>query len=565
MRTEILAKLTELSTKENINSFASDVRELKKEYKDILSKEKENAKPIDEEFTDEELLVLKKNKELDDKINGFLNQFSDAFKAERKRKEEERKSNLVAKQKILEEFKTLVADEENIGVAFNKRKEIQERWKQVGDVPQDKFEEIQTEYSRLNDDFSYNINLYKAIKDHDLKKNFSLKNQIIFELEELKKEKSIKKVQDTLNVLRLKWDEVGPTFKEEWEALKNNYWTKIDETRTRINDFYKAQRDKLADNLVKKQELLEKAKEVTAQKIESTKAWKISTEKVIELQNQWKNIGPIPKEKNKEIWNEFRGLFDEYFTKKKAFFSEIKEEVNTNAKKKKDLLAKANELKVSELWNETSRDLVGLQKKWKQIGHAGKLEQKLWTDFRTACNEFFDKKKEYLDTKDDVEAKNLTLKEELISVIKSFDPQKEADKAREKLKEFSKQFMELGNVPFSQKDKIYSAFKATIDEKYKALKIDKGEREKIFFKSKLEGFLGNKNAGKLISEEKEKLKKHLTKLTSEIQQYENNIGFFGSSSKKNPMLEAIEKKIQQAKDEIENVKTKIKTINNSEF
>jgi hypothetical protein len=564
MRTEILAKLTELSAKENINSFASDVRELKKDYKDILSNEKVNEKPIDEELTEEELLVMKNNKVLDDEINGLLNQFNEAFKAERKKKEEERKKNLVAKQKIIEDFKALVADEENIGIAFNKRKEIQERWKEVGSVPQDNFEEIQTEYSRLNDDFSYNINLYKAIKDHDLKKNYSLKNQIIFELEELKKETSVKKVQDTLNVLRLKWDEVGPTFKEEWEALKDNYWTKIDETRTRINDFYKAQRDKLADNLLKKKELIEKAKELTSQKFDSTKIWKTSTEKVIELQNQWKKIGPVAKEKNKEIWDEFRGFFDEYFTKKKAYFSEIKEEVNASAKLKKELLAKANELKFSDLWSETSRDLVGLQKKWKQIGHAGKLEQKLWTDFRTACNEFFDKKNDYLANKDDIEAKNLSLKEELIATIKNFDPQKEVDKAREKLKDFSKQFIDLGNVPFSEKNKIYSAFKAILDEKYKALKIDKKERESIFFKSKLEGFLGNKNAGKLISEEKDKLARHLTKLTSEIQQYENNIGFFGISSGKNPMLEGIKKKIEQAKEEIDTVKEKIKAIRSSE-
>lgn len=564
MRAEILSKLTELSAKENVSSVASEVKELKKEYKEILSKENFEAKPLDEELTEEELLVIKNNKELDDKINLLLTQFNEAFKAEKKKKEEERKNNLVAKKQIIEEFKALVADEENIGTAFNKRKEIQERWKEVGDVPQDKFEEIQTEYSRLNDEFSYNINLYKAIKEHDLKKNYSLKNQIIFELEELKKEPSIRKVQDTLNVLRLKWDEVGPTFKEEWETLKESYWNKVDETRTRINDFYKAQRDKLTENLEKKQELIEKAKELTAQKIDSIKGWKNSTEKVLELQKQWKKIGPVAKEKNKEIWTEFRGLFDDYFAKKKEFFGEVKEEVSTNVNQKKELLAKAHELKLSDLWNETSRDLIALQKQWKKIGHAGKQEQKLWNDFRAACNEFFDKKKEYLDNKDEIEAKNLTLKEELIEKIKSFDPLKETEKAREKLKEFSKQFMELGNVPFAQKDKIYSAFKNTIDEKYKALKIDKKETDKILFKSKLEGLLDKTNGSKLINQEKEKLKKHLGKLTSEIQQYENNIGFFGNISGKNPMLDGIKKKIQQAKDEIESVKAKIKAINNSE-
>lgn len=564
MRAQILSKLTELSAKENVNAVATEVKELKKEYKDLLAKENFNAKPVDAELTEEELLAMKTNAEFDDKINLLLNSFNEAFKVERKRKEEERKTNLVAKKQIIEEFKTLVADEENIGVAFSKRKEIQEKWKTVGDVPQDMFEEIQTEYSRLNDAFSYNIDIYKAIQEHDLKKNYSLKNQIIFELEELKKETSVKKVQDALNVLRLKWDEVGPTFKEEWEKLKDTYWQQVDETRTRINAFYKEQRDKLTANLEVKNQLIEKAKELTSQSFNSVKDWKISTEKVKELQDLWKKTGPVAKDKNKEIWNEFRAVFDDYFAKKKAFFGEVKEELSTNVNQKRELLAKANELKVSDLWNETSREIVGLQKKWKQIGHAGKLEQKLWTDFRAACNEFFDKKKDYLANKDGNEAKNLSLKEELIEKIKNFDPIKEAENAREKLKDFSKQFMDLGNVPFADKDKIYNAFKGVIDEKYKSLKIDKKERENIFFKSKLEGLLDKTNAGKLISQEKEKLKKHLTKLTSEIQQYENNIGFFGFSKGKNPMLEGIKKKIEQAKEEVDTVKAKIKAINNSE-
>lgn len=563
MREEILNKLTELAGNENIKEVAASVRLLRKEYKDLLAKDSFNEKSSDEELTDEELNVLKINKEFDDKINVLFAEHKVKIDEERKKIEAERKDNLTVKKQILEEFKKLVEEEENIGVAFNKRKEIQDRWKEVGGVPQDKFEEIQTEYSRLNDEFSYNINLYKAIKDHDLKKNYSLKNQIIFELEELKKETSIKKVQDALNVLRTKWDEVGPTFKEEWEKLKDTYWKQVDETRNKINAFYKEQRDSFEKNLNIKEELIVKAKEITSQSFETVKAWKSSTEKVLAIQEEWKKTGPVTKEKNKETWNEFRTVFDEYFGKKKVFFEGIKEEVGGNVKLKKDLLAKANELKISDLWNETGRDIIALQKKWKQIGHAGKMEQKLWSDFREACNHFFDKKKEYLSTKDDVEAKNLTLKEELVEAIKGFDPLKESEKAIEKLKEFSSQFAAIGNVPFAQKDKIYKAYKEVLDKKYKALKIDKKEIESIFFKSKLAGFIGKSNAGRLFDQEKDKLKRHLTKITNEIQQYENNIGFFGNSSKSNPMIDGIKKKIEKAKEEIENIKAKIKEVNNS--
>jgi hypothetical protein len=561
MRSEILTKLTELLKEEDFKKVSSEIRELVKEHKTLLSKEKGEEKSLDEELTDEELKQNIENKKLDDAIYDLIGEFKANQKEEREKRLAEQKKNFELKKQILEEFKTLVTDEENIGIAFNKRKEIQDKWREIGSVPQDKFEDIQTEYSRLNDEFSYNINLYKAIKDHDLKKNYSLKNQIIFELEELKKEASIKKVQDSLNLLRSKWDEIGPTFKEEWEKLKDTYWSQIDETRARINNFYKEQRDKLEGNLKIKEELIVKAKEIGSQSYDSIKSWKSSTEKILNIQEEWKKTGPVSKEKNKEIWEEFRTIFDEYFDKKKLFFGEVKEAVNLNVKRKKQLLEKANELKVSDLWSETSREIVGLQKRWKDIGHAGKVEQKLWSDFRNACNHFFDKKKEYLSTKDDVEAKNLTLKEELVKTIEKFDPVKEGKEAINKLKEFSSQFAEIGNVPFKVKDKIYKSYKDTLDKHYQSLKIDKQGRDKIFFKDKLEGFLGKSNAGKLFDQEKDKLKKHLTRITAEIQQYENNIGFFGNSSSSNPVIAGIMKKIEKAKQEIENIKEKIKVIN----
>lgn len=564
MREQFLKRLEEVVNKEEILDFSREVSNLIRDYKSILSDEKYLGKSEEEEITEEEQEKIRNNNLLDEKINQLITVFIEKKNKAKDKLEEELKKNLLAKKDILKEFKSLVETEENIGQAFAKRKEIQERWKEIGQIASDKFEEIQREYSLLSDRFNYNINLYKAIKDHDLKKNFSLKNQVIFQLNNLLSEKSIKKVQDELNILMGQWDEIGPTFQEEWEKLKESYWNLVNEIRAKINTFYKEQKETLAKNLELKEELINKANEVAKGEFKTVKEWGESTDKLKELQEEWKRIGGVIREKNEEIWEKFRGVFDQYFDRKKAYFKDLRAESSENIKRKKEIIAKAEELKMSDLWKETTRDIINLQKQWKNIGHAGKSEQKLWQDFRSACDYFFNNKKEYFENRDEIENKNLHEKKSLIEEIKKFTPSDDSNETITKLKNFAAKFNQIGNVPFKAKDSIYKAFKEALDEHYSKLKIDKQEREKMFFQSKINSLLDKSDAGRAIKEESNRLKRRLSKISAEITQYENNLGFFGSSSGADALIADVKKKINRAKGEMDSIKQKLKLLRENE-
>ena len=559
MRAEILEKLTELLQNEDVRAINTGVNDAIRSFRSLLSDEQLVAKPAEEEQTEEELAKILEDRKIDTKIEELIVDFKDRRKAFKKKKEEEEKANLIAKKAILTEFKDLVENEENIGAAFAKKKEIQQRWKELGNVPKDKFEDIQSQYSKLNDFFNYNINIYKEIQEHDLKRNYSLKNKIIFDLKALLKEKSIKKTQSALNQFLTDWDEIGPTFQEKWEELKNEFWGTVNELRTKIRSFYSAQAEKLEKNLEVKQELIERSKEFVTMEADSIKGWNSATEKALALQDEWKKTGPVTKEKNKEVWEEFRLNFDAFFGKKNDYFKGLKKDNSKNQNRKKEIVAKAEEMKMSDDWKNTTLELKKLQGQWKEIGHTGRGEQKLWEQFRSACDFYFNNKKEYFANRESIEAGNVEKKQAVIKEISEFKLPDNSNDAIQKLKEFSTQFLEIGNVPFKQKDIIYGEYKSALDKHYDSLKLDRKQKTRINYKNKLDGMVkkGNSNT---ITKERDYLKRKLTNLNNEIGQYENNMGFFGNSKGAEQMKADIQKKIDKSKLEIETIRQKLKLI-----
>jgi hypothetical protein len=559
MRAEILEKLTELLQNEDVRAINTGVNDAIRSFRSLLSDEQLVAKPAEEEQTEEELAKILEDRKIDTKIEELIVDFKDRRKAFKKKKEEEEKANLIAKKAILTEFKDLVENEENIGAAFAKKKEIQQRWKELGNVPKDKFEDIQSQYSKLNDFFNYNINIYKEIQEHDLKRNYSLKNKIIFDLKALLEEKSIKKTQSALNQFLTDWDEIGPTFQEKWEELKNEFWGTVNELRTKIRSFYSAQAEKLEKNLEVKQELIERSKEFVTMEADSIKGWNSATEKALALQGEWKKTGPVTKEKNKEVWEEFRLNFDAFFGKKNDYFKGLKKDNSKNQNRKKEIVAKAEEMKMSDDWKNTTLELKKLQGQWKEIGHTGRGEQKLWEQFRSACDFYFNNKKEYFANRESIEAGNVEKKQAVIKEISEFKLPDNSNDAIQKLKEFSTQFLEIGNVPFKQKDIIYGEYKSALDKHYDSLKLDRKQKTRINYKNKLDGMVkkGNSNT---ITKERDYLKRKLTNLNNEIGQYENNMGFFGNSKGAEQMKADIQKKIDKSKLEIETIRQKLKLI-----
>lgn len=561
-----IVELETLAHNEDVLAVSRDVNELKTRFEDyILEEERKDQVAMleaQERGEEHESLDLRPLKEEFFEIYNVYKEKRKQLLDARNKEEEE---NLRRKKFIIAKMQEMIQTEENIGAAFATYNELHEEWKKIGDIPREKRDEIQKEYSRLLELFFYNIKIYRELKDHDLKRNQQLKEDVIHQLEELKNQSSIKELEASLKRLQNDWEEIGPVQNDQWEALKSKYWEITRSLYERIHQFYDERRNILTENLNKKKELLEEAGKLIEESLSITvaKEWDLATEKLLKIQENWKTVGFGPRKENEAIWQEFRQQCDTFFAKKKEFFGSIQEKYNEIGEAKKKLIDQAVALKDSTDWKETAEKLIQLQKKWKASGHAGqRLEQKLWQDFRGACDAFFNARQKHFEEQDKQLETNLIAKQDVISKIEGYQLPENKQQALNDLKEFTSAFNAIGKVPMKEKDTIYHAYKAAIDKHYNQLKLEGAEKEKVLFQARLETLQGSPDAGKLLSKERFDLKQQIEKLKAEIMQYENNLGFFARSKGADALRKEVEGKINAAKNKIESLKIKLKQIPN---
>lgn len=562
----LIEELKNLAQNEDALAVSREINDLKARFDDFMLEEerKEQIAALDAEVKGEEY----EPKDL----KSIKNAFYEIYMIYRDRRKEQvdaknavEAENLKQKKNLLARLEDVIANEENIGAAYNAYKEIHEAWKNVGDIAREKRDEIQKEYSRLLEIFFYNIKIYRELKDHDLKRNQQLKENVIAQLEKLKSQESIKEVETSLKALQNEWDEIGPVLNEEWENLKAKYWENVRAIYDRINQFYDERRSALLENLSKKKQMLVETQELVSgiEEFNSTKAWEEATEKLLALQEQWKTIGFGPRKENEEVWQEFRAYCDQFFASKKVFFSTIQEKFNKIAEAKQAIIDQAKALKESTDWKTTSDKLVQLQKQWKSTGHAGqKLEQRLWSEFRGACDAFFNARQKHFEEQDKALETNLLAKQAVIQSIESYVLPADKKQALNDLREFTAAFNAAGKVPMKEKDAVYNAYKTAIDKHYGQLKLEGAEKEKVLFEARIETLAGSPDAARAFAREKADIRQQIEALKSDILQYENNLGFFARSKGADALRKEVENKINASKSKIEALVRKMKMIPN---
>ena len=565
--TAFLEELKTLTANDNLISISREVNELKAKFEDYVIEE-ERKLQIAQMDAQEKGEEIPENLELVALKEAFFAELKD-FKERKKvvvdARNAEQAVNLSKKKAMIARLRTIIQNEENIGAAFGGLKEIQESWKEVGDIPRESRDEIQTEYSRLIEDFFYNINIYKQLKDHDLHRNTQMKLAVIEKLQGLEKIESVKEVEQQLKALQNDWEDIGPVANEEWEVMKDNYWKAVKLAYDRIRAYYDERRSVLQENLTKKNELLAEVTtfvaELPAELDQPT--WEAKTAKILEFQDAWKKVGFGPKKENEDVWKLFRAQCDVFFSRKKEFYGGLQKELDVVANQKMKLIDKAIALKDSQDWKNTANQIVQLQKEWKALGNAGQRnEQKLWKQFRGACDEFFNARQKHFEDADAEFEGNLTAKRELIAKIEAYTVDSDKKQALTDLKQFSTEFSELGKVPMKVKDEVYNAYKSAIDKHYSALKLEGAEKNKIMFEARIETMAGSPDASRAFSREKQELRKQIDTIKSEINLLENNLGFFAKSKGADALRLEVEKKIAKANEEIEAIKLKIKMIPN---
>ncbi|MFL2589413.1 MAG: DUF349 domain-containing protein [Parvicellaceae bacterium] len=514
-----------------------------KEIENFQEKAEEDEKNLNPENEQENILILKA-------IQAFKKEQGD----KKNKKKEEEKSNIKLKKEILENFQILINSKEELGHLARGIKEIRTNWNKIGSISPNEDHKLQQKFSKLNESFNYNFNIYKELKENDLKRNFSLKNQIIHELKNLSELKDYNKLQIELKILQNKWEEVGPTFKEHWEDLKKKYWSEVHIIQKRINEFYSNLKTNLKDNLENKKKLIEKVKELSSQQTNNSKEWDLLANQLKKCQAEWKKIGPVPKKENDKIWKEFRSYFDVFFDKRNEFLKIEKDNNKENYDSKLELIETAKKY-VENIKNDSNPLLIKkLQEKWKGIGNAGRFaEQKLWKKFRAQCDLFFETKKQNRNSIISAEKENLKTKNSLIIEFKKSGKSSFLD-----LMNFIDEFQKTGEVPRKKSEEIIKGFENLINQIIINNNFTKEEKHKITRAIKSSLLSNSSNPETTFINEKNRINKLINTTLKETTQLENNLGFF--SNAKGKMLEDFQSKIEKNKVKISDWRDELKKL-----
>ena len=498
----------------------------------------------------------------------------DAFKAqmgvikERRAKlfleqEQEKQENLQKKTEIIEKIKAMATSPDEANKSYQAFKELQQQWKEIKAVPAEKANELWRNYQLYVEQYYDLLKLNNEAREYDFKKNLELKEKLCENAERLADEKDIISAFHQLQELHQEYREIGPVSKE----LREQIWARFKAASTVINkrhqQHFEEMRANEEENLEKKTALCEKVETIVAAENKGAADWEKRTKEIIDIQAEWKTIGFAPQKMNVKIFERFRTACDVFFSRKADFFKAMKEKYAQNAEKKKELVEKARQLSESTDWKSTADKLIALQKEWKTIGMVPrKLGDKLWNDFITACNHFFEARNAAHAGTRGEERENLSKKKAVIAKLKEMMGTT-PDNAAETIKQLIEEYNAIGHVPFNEKDKVYAQFHDTLDKLYKELNISVASQKLDDFKSNLKNLA--KKGSDVVDNERGKLMRRYEALKSEIQIYENNLGFLTAKSKKgNSLVDEMNRKVERLKDDMELVRQKIKAIDQQE-
>ena len=473
--------------------------------------------------------------------------------------EKEKQENLKKKLDIIEKIKAMVTSPEEANKSYQDFKKLQQEWKEIKLVPAEKANELWRNYQLYVEQYYDLLKLNSEAREYDFKKNLEIKTKICEAAEKLGTEEDVISAFHQLQKLHQEFRETGPVAKE----LREEVWARFKTASTIINkrhqQHFESLRAKEEDNLTKKTALCEKIEEIAKEEIKTAGEWEKKTKDIIAIQAEWKTIGFAPQKMNVKIFERFRAACDDFFSKKAEFFKNMKQQFAENADKKRALIEQAKALQDSTEWKSTSDKLIALQKEWKTIGMVPKkLGDKLWNEFLTACNHFFEARNSANAGTRNEERTNLEKKRGIIEQLKAL-AENAGDNIQDKVRELIDEYNAVGHVPFKEKDKLYKEYHDILDKLYKELNISTARRRLDKFKNNLKN-VAEKGADALDNE-RARLMRRYEAIKQEVQTYENNLGFLNASSMKgNSLIDEMNRKVQKLKDDMNLVREKIKAI-----
>ncbi|MCQ2135452.1 MAG: DUF349 domain-containing protein [Bacteroidales bacterium] len=557
---ELAAAFEELAKSEDRMRRTKEADAIKSAFYKKLSKAKADAglAPVEEtpyEAEEEEAVQeeVAQPQNPFEQVEMSFKAFYNAYKKERaeynKQLEMERESNLKLKEEVIADLKALLEKGEDVNATFPEFRKIQDRWRAIGPVPATAFRNINDTYQLYVEQFYDMVSINRELRDLDFKKNLEAKQKFCEIAEKLAENDNVVDAFKELQKLHEQWKEFGPVAKQYREEIWDRFKAATATVNKKYQAFFEGMKEKQSENLAAKTALCERVEAIAAKGIASSNEWNACSKEIEEIQKEWRGIGFASKKDNQKIYDRFRAACDAFYARKREFYTDYKDNINSNLEKKISICEAAEALKSSTEWKKASDQFIALQKQWKEIGAVPrKKSAALWKRFRAACDEFFAEHDKQAKPENDFYG-NLRAKQRLVEEIKAFELSSDESENVKAMNEFAAKWQAIGFVPFKEKDAINQAYKEAVASKFAGLNARRPRRG------------GAAPAPRSL---KDQLVQKYNKLEQDIITYENNIGFFAKSKNSDALVGQIKERIAQAKEELASLKEQIRAAQQEE-
>ncbi|SDS42289.1 protein of unknown function [Gillisia sp. Hel1_33_143] len=556
---ELVKEFEHLVSTQKVQAIKEHVEEIKSEFNAKFDEEVEEKK---EDFLAEggNIIDFHYSTPIKKQFNSVYFDYKEKRNNYYQQLKQDLNKNLNKRLEIVEELKGLLDVEENINTTYKHFKELQDRWRTAGSIPRDKYNTVWNTYHHHVENFYDFLHLNRDFRDLDFKHNLEQKLKIIDRAEELTQEKDTSRAFRELQMLHKMWkEELGPVAKE----YRDDIWNKFSEATKKIHDLRQSYYDDLEKNYEKnleiKQEIITKIKSLSEGKYTSHNQWQQQIKELETLREQFFKAGKVPREKNEATWSEFKSNVRQFNRNKNAYYKGLKKEQYDNLERKKELIKIAEDNKDNEDFKATTPLMKKIQADWKKVGHVPRKDSdKVWKQFKAACNHYFNRMHENSNEENAEEMKAFDEKKEMLDSLKSFEFSGDKKTDLPKIKTAIEDWKNIGRVPFNKRF-IEGKFNKLLDQLFSKLDVSNTKAEMMKYENKIQA-LNDADDDKKLRNEHYFLSKKVEETKAEIRQLENNLQFFSNVKDDNPLVKEVLKNIENHKEDLKIWKEKLKAI-----
>lgn len=556
---DLVKELETLLKNEKVQAIKEHVDEIRTEFNNKFDEESEQKK---EEFLEEggNIIDFHYVTPIKKKFDSVYFDYREKRNNHYKQLKRDLTENLKKREAIIEELKNMIGVGNDMHSNFNDFKKLQERWRQAGPIPRDKYNLVWNNYHHHVENFYDFLHLDREFRDLDFKHNLEQKLKVISRAEELAKETNVNRAFRELQMLHKMWKEdIGPVAKEHRDVI----WDKFSALTKTIHDNRQAHYSELEKdfekNLEKKNEIISQIAEIANDEVKSHGSVQKKIKKVEALREAFFKAGKVPREKNQDTWDRFKKTVRQFNRNKNAFYKNQKQEQYDNLEKKKELIKIAEDNKDSDDFKTVTPLMKKIQNDWKKIGHVPRKDSdKIWKQFKTTCNHYFDNMHKERKAENAELFEAFDKKKEMLDQVKELKLEGSPEEKLKIIKDQIEAWKALGQVPHNKRF-IEGKFNKALDDLFGDLDISRKKQEMLKYESRLQA-LEDANDDRSIEKESYFIRKKVDETTAEIAQLENNLGFFQHVPDDNPMVQDVHKNINKHKEELEMWKAKLKKL-----